>query len=126
MDRSFCKENNEDDVTAISRQGVEGFMKAKHIKLKRQHWSEDDDQPELLNKMSAGKRITPDDLKTYKLLQEEYSELEFATIPTPGNQERQDFNTVQSIRWAVKNKTHAIRWHKKNQRQHMEGKTKRS
>ena len=59
--------------------------------------------------MSVDKIIMPDDLTTYKLLQEEDSEFEFATILTAGNQERQDFNTVQSMWWAVKNKTHVIR-----------------
>ena len=91
---------------------MEEFLKTKHIKLTRQHWSEDDDHIELLNKTRTGKMITPDDLKTYKLSQEEDSEFEFATKLTSGNQERQDFNTVQSMRWAVKNKTHVIRWHR--------------
>ena len=80
---------------------MEEFLKAKHITLTRQHRSEDDDHTELLNKMSTGRIITPDDLKFYKLLQEEDSEFEFATILTSGNRERQDFNTVQSMRWAV-------------------------
>ena len=57
----FRKENNEDDITAVRRRGVKKSVKAKHIKLTRQHWSEDDDHMELLNKMSAGKRITPND-----------------------------------------------------------------
>ena len=48
--------------------------------------------------MSAGEKIPPDDLKTYKLLQEEDSEFEFATILTSGNRERYEFNTVHSMR----------------------------
>ena len=74
--------------------------------------------------MSAGERITPDDLKTYKLLQEEDSEFEFATILTSGNRERQDFNTVQSMRWAVQNKTHVIRWHRRIRDNTWKGKPK--
>ena len=79
---------------------MEEFLKAKYTKLSRRHRSEDhDDHAELLNKMSAGERIEPDDLKkTYKLLQEEDTEFEFATILTSGNQKRQEFNTVQSVR----------------------------
>lgn len=98
------------ELTAIVRQGVDLFERAVHIKLTVQHRSEDQEHTDLLNKMSAGESIGPKDLKNYKTLSSDDKEFEFATILTPGNKERHEFNNIQSQRWVKKYRTQAIRW----------------
>ena len=75
------------EITSLVRQGVDIFCKATHIRLKTQNLSEDDDHTELLQRMSRGENIGPDDLKDYKTLSKDDTEFEFATILAPGNQE---------------------------------------
>ena len=60
--------------------------------------------------MSAGHTIGPDDLIDYKSLSNTDKDFEFATILTPGNRERHQFNSIQSLRWANKYNTNVIRW----------------
>ena len=101
------------EITSVVRQGVQLFTDAKHINLTEQHRSEDQEHTDLLLKMSSGANLCPDDLKDYKLLSSEDRDFEFATILTPGNRERHEFNSIQSQRWALKKKTNVIRWRKK-------------
>ena len=105
---SFSKKQFE--LTSIVRQGVELFTNAIHINLTEQHRSEDQEHTDLLMRMSSGETICPNDLKNYKVLNSEDKSFEFATILTPGNRERFEFNSIQSKRWAVRKKTSVIRW----------------
>ena len=74
--------------------------------------------------MSSGERVEPDDLKTYKLLKKEDAEFKFSTTLTSENGERQEFATVQSVRWAARHKTHIIRWHRRTRDNTWKGKPK--
>ena len=98
------------ELTSITRQGVEQFTGAIHINLTEQHRSEDQEHTDLLGRMSAGETIGPEDLKDYKTLSADDFSYEFATILTPGNKERHEFNNIQSQRWAKKYKTQVVRW----------------
>ena len=118
------KKDDEANITSIARRGVEVFLKANHVKLTRQHRSEDRDHTELLNRMSNGEAITPGDFDTYKLLGALDKEFEFATILTPGNRERLEFNWMQSLRWAHQNNTNVVRWHKRIKENTWKGKPK--
>ena len=101
------------DITTVIRQGVELFTKAKHIKLSTQHRSEDQEHTHLLEKMSDGNSIGINDLKNYKTLSPSDREFEFATILTPGNRERHEFNRIQAKRWAERHGTNVVRWPRK-------------
>lgn len=101
------------DITTVIRQGVELFTKAKLIKLSTQHRSEDPEHTHLLERMSGGQSIGINDLRNYKTLSAEDREFEFATILTPGNRERHEFNNLQGKRWAEKHGTNVIRWQRK-------------
>ena len=110
------------EITSLVRQGVDLFCKATHIRLNTQNRSEDEDHTELLQRMSRGERIGPDDLKDYKTLSKDDTEFEFATILTPGNQERHEFNNVQARRWASRHKTNVVRWQRRVQDKSWKGK----
>jgi hypothetical protein len=103
------------ELTSVVRQGVEQFTRATHINLTEQHRSEDQEHTDLLNRMSCGESIGPCDLKHYKTLSVNDKEFEFATILTPGNRERHEFNNIQARRWAMRNKTNVVRWPRKIQ-----------
>ena len=75
------------EITSLVRQGVELFCKAMHIQLHTQNRSEDQDHTELIQRMSKGENIGPNDLKNYKSLSKDDAQFEFATILTPGNRE---------------------------------------
>ena len=77
---------------------LELFKTAKLIKLTTQHRSEDAEHTALLERMSEGETITADDLRNYETLDVSDEEFEFATILTPGNGERQEFNHIQAKR----------------------------
>ena len=98
------------EITSVCRQGVEQFTKATLINLTEQHRSEDPEHTELLNRMSAGESIGLEDLRDYKILSSHDKDFEFATILTPGNRERHEFNKIQSNRWAMKHGTNVIKW----------------
>ena len=61
-----------------------------------QHRSKDAEHTTLLEHMSDRETIMPDDVRNYKTLQLSDKEFEFATILTPGNQERQKCNNIQA------------------------------
>jgi hypothetical protein len=65
--------------------------------------------------MSCGESIGPGNLKHYKTLSVDDKAFEFATILTPGNRERHEFNNIQVRRWAKRNKTNVVRWPRKIQ-----------
>ena len=98
------------EVTSIIRQGVELFKRAHHIRLSVQHRSEDEHHTHLLERMSGGKPIGPEDLAEYKTLSSDDHDFEFATILTPGNRERHEFNNTQARRWAKRYGTNTVRW----------------
>ena len=104
------------EITSVVSQGVEQFTRATLINLTEQHRSEDQEHTELLNRMSAGDSIGPEDLRNYKILCKEDKDFEFATILTPGNRERHEFNKIQSNRWAMKHGTNVIKWPKRERR----------
>lgn len=110
------------EVTTVIRQGVEQFTKAKLINLTTQHRSEDLEHTRLLEKMSNGHQIGVDDLRNYKTLSSKDKAFEFATILTPGNRERHEYNNIQSIRWAKKYKTNVLRWQKRTKENTWKGK----
>ena len=98
------------EITSIVRQGAELFKRAYHIKLTEQHRSEDEEHTNLLERMSNGETIGPEDLSVYKTISHNDTEFEFATILTPGNRDRHDYNNIQSQRWAHRHQTNIIRW----------------
>ena len=116
------KKDDEANITSIARRGVEVFLKANHVKLTRQHRSEDRDHTELLNRMSNGESVTPGDFDTYKLLRASDKDFEFATILTPVNREWQEFNHIQANRWARKHRTNVVRWPKRIREKTWKGK----
>ena len=69
--RIFYGDKKELELTSVSRQGVEQFIRASLINLTEQHRSEDQEHTDLLCKMSAGESIGPEDLKNYKTLSAE-------------------------------------------------------
>ena len=97
---SITHRNKKYAITTVVRQGVNHFTSAKLIKLTTQHRSEDEQHTKLLDKMSKGHQIDMGDLKNYKTLSHNDKEFEFATILTPGNRERHEYNNIQSKRWA--------------------------
>ena len=110
MSRVPASKKKDLEITSITRQGVRQFVGATHINLTEQHRSEDQEHTDLLNKMSAGESIGPEDLKNYKTLSAEDTSFEFATILTPGHKERHEFNNIQARRWARKHQTQVVRW----------------
>ena len=74
-------------ITSLVRQGVELFCKATHIQLHTQNRSEDQDHTELIQRMSKGENIGPNDLENYKSLSKDDVQFEFATILTPEKRE---------------------------------------
>ena len=110
------------EITSLVRQGVDILCKATHIRLNTQNRSEDEDHTELLQRMSRGEKIGPDDLKDYKSLSKDDTEFEFATILTPGNRERHEFNNVQARRWASRHQTNVVRWQRRVQDKSWKGK----
>jgi hypothetical protein len=113
---TFNKKKKELELTSVVRQGIEQFTRATHISLTEQHRSEDQEHTNLLKKMGAGEAIGLEDLKNYKTLSVDDKSFEFATILTPGNKERHEFNNIQSRRWAKKHKTQIIRWPRKEKK----------
>ena len=109
-------------ITSIVRQGVEQFTRARHIRLTTQHRSEDPDHTRLLERMSRGEVIGPEDLINYKTLSSSDKEFEFATILTPGNRERHEFNNIQSKRWAARHGTNVVRWPRRMREKTWKGK----
>ncbi len=109
-------------------EGVELFKKAGYIKVTVQNRSKDKEHTKLLNKMSAGKRISPNDLKMYQSPTREYIEKEtefmFATIITAGNRERTEINMNQAKRWVRIYQSTLVQWEKRLQA--WEGKPKQS
>ncbi|KAL7552147.1 hypothetical protein ACHAWF_015363 [Thalassiosira exigua] len=110
------------EITSVVRQGVELFTKATHIRLQTQNRSEDEAHTRLLQKMCARGTISHEDLKEYKSLSQDDKEFEFATILTPGNRERHEFNNIQARRWAKQHKTNVIRWKRRIQEKSWKGK----
>ena len=98
------------EVTTIITQGVRLFTNATHIKLTTQHRSEDQSHTNLLEKMSTGQSLCEKDFDLYKTLDESDKDFEFATILTPGNRERHEFNDIQAKRWAKRHNTNVLRW----------------
>ena len=120
--RNTIYNNKKWNVTTIVRQGVELFKTAKLIKLTTQHRSEDAEHTALLERMSEGETITAHDLRNYETLHVSDEEYEFATILTPGNRERQEFNHIQAKRWARKHRTNVVRWPKRIREKTWKGK----
>ena len=114
--------NNKWNMTTIVRQGAELFTRARLIKLTTQHRSEDAEHTALLERMSNGEIITPHNLCAYRTLQSSDKEFEFATILTPRNRERQEFNNIQAKRWAKKHGTKIVRWRKRIREKTWKGK----
>ena len=78
-----------------------------------------------LRRMSEGETITAHDLRNYKTLDVSDEEFKFATILTPGNRERQEFNHIQAKRWARKHRTNVVRWPKRIREKNLERQTKK-
>ena len=97
----------------------------KLIKLTAQNQSEDEEHTALLECMSKGETITAHDLRNYKTLNVSDEEFEFATILTPGNRERQEFNHIQANQWARKHRTNVVRWPTRIREKNLERQTKK-
>ena len=89
------------------------FSKFRHIKLTRQHRSEDPTHMKVIEKMSKTGIITVGDLKNYKKLSSEdlaSDDFRFATIIVTGNDERRQINAWQAGRWAKFHGVNIVRW----------------